>query len=134
MSTPRHSRQPVDTVRELWDRFQARDWPGARALLADDLIVELPATGERFTSADTFVEFNATYPEGWAIQVQRVVSGGPALTPGGDEADLVVSEAQVPQEHVGVFAVVQLAWVRDSRIVAAREFWVVCGGEEPPAW
>jgi hypothetical protein len=42
-------------VRALWNFIEARDWPGARALLADDLIVELPATGERFTSADAFV-------------------------------------------------------------------------------
>jgi hypothetical protein len=33
-----------------------------------------------------------------------------------------------------VFAVAQFAWVRDARVVAAREFWVTCAGEEPPSW
>jgi ketosteroid isomerase-like protein len=130
-----HSNCPaVDTVRALWDRIEARDWARARTLLADNLIVELPATGERFTSADAFVAFNATYPEGWTIQVQRVVCGGPSTAPGDDAADLVISEVQVPQESVGVFAVAQFAWVRDARVVAAREFWVTCGAEEPPSW
>jgi ketosteroid isomerase-like protein len=134
MSTPHRSCPAVDTVRALWDLFEARDWTRARALLSDDLVVELPATGERFTSADAFVAFNATYPEGWKIQVQRVVCGGPSTAPGGDVADLVISEVQVPQESVGLFAVAQFAWVRDTRIAAAREFWVTCGGEEPPSW
>jgi ketosteroid isomerase-like protein len=134
MPTPHPDCQAADTVRALWNLFEARDWRGARALLSDDLLVELPATGERFTSADAFVAFNATYPEGWAIQLQRVVCGGASTTPSGDAADLVISEVQVPQGGVGVFAVAQFAWVRDGQIVAAREFWVTCGAEEPPSW
>jgi ketosteroid isomerase-like protein len=134
MPRPHPSCPAVGTVRALWDRFEARDWAGARALLSDDLIVELPATGERFTAADAFVEFNATYPEGWTIQVQRVVCGGASTTPSGEPADLVISEVQVPQESVGVFAVAQFAWVCDAKVVAAREFWVTCGAEEPPSW
>lgn len=114
--------------------MEARDWLATRALLQADLVVELPATGERFISADAYVAFNATYPEGWRIQAQRVVCGGASTAPGGETAELVVSEVQVPQEGVGVFAVAQFAWTRDARIVAMREFWVTCGGEEPPSW
>jgi ketosteroid isomerase-like protein len=133
--TTQHSNCPaVGVVRALWDLFEARDWLAARALLSDELVAELPATGERFTTADAFIAFNATYPEGWTIQVQRVVCGGSSIAPSGDGADLVVSEVQVPQENVAVFAVAQFAWVRDDRIVAVREFWVTCGGEEPPSW
>jgi hypothetical protein len=101
MSTPHRDCQAVDTVLALWNLFEARDWPGARALLADDVVVEWPATGERFTSADAFVAVNATYPEGWTIQVQRVVCGGASTALSGG-ADLVISEVQVPQEGVGV--------------------------------
>jgi hypothetical protein len=102
--------------------------------MSDDLLVELPATGERFVGADAFMAFNATYPGGWTIQVQRVVCGGPSTAPSGDAADLIISEVQVPQDGVGLFAVAQFAWVCDARIVSAREFWVTCGGEEPPSW
>jgi ketosteroid isomerase-like protein len=134
MSPSHRDCRAVDTVLALWNLFEARDWPGVRALLSDDLVVELPATGERFTGADDFVAFNATYPEGWTIQVQRVVCGGASTAPNGGVAELVISEVQVPQDGVGVFAVAQFAWVRDARIVAAREFWVTCGAEEPPSW
>ena len=132
--TPHPNCPAVDTVRALWDLLEARDWSGTRALLSDDLVVELPATGERFTSADAFVAFNSTYPEGWTIQVQQVLCGGPSTTPSGNPADLVISEVQVPQKGVGLFAVAQLAWVSDAQIVAAREYWVTCSGEEPPSW
>lgn len=111
-----------------------RDWAKVRALLSADLVVELPATGERFTTAAAFLEFNATYPDGWRIQVQRVLCGGPSTAPNGEPADLVVSEIQVPHEGVGVFAVAQFAWVVGTRIVAARELWVTCAGEQPPHW
>ena len=124
----------VDTVRRFWELLEARDWTSARALLGEGLVVDLPATGERFTSSDAFLEFNATYPDGWTIQVQRVVCGGPSVTPSGEAAHLVVSEVQVPQEGAGVFAVAQFAWVRRTQMVAAREFWVTCAGEQPPPW
>ena len=123
----------VDVVGTVWGRFEARDWTAARAVLADDLVVELPATGERFTSADAFIEFNSRYPEGWTLQVQRVVSAGRSTALDGGDAELVVSEVQVPHEGVGLFAVVQLARVRDALVVSAREFWVT-RGDEAPAW
>jgi ketosteroid isomerase-like protein len=120
-------------VSTIWDCFEARNWAAARALMADDLVVELPATGERFRSADAYVAFNAEYPEGWTLQVHRVVSAGRSAALDGGEAELVVSEVQVPHDGVGLFAVAQLAWVRDGLLVSAREFWVTCG-EDAPAW
>src|SRR6476619_6566456 len=86
----------VAVVDGVWRHLEARDWPAARALLADDLVVELPATGERFTSADAFIAFNSHYPDGWSLEVQRVVPGGRSAALDGGEAELVVSEVQVP--------------------------------------
>jgi hypothetical protein len=40
MSMPHGDCQAADTVRALWNFIEARDWADARALLADDLIVE----------------------------------------------------------------------------------------------
>lgn len=120
-------------MRTIWDRFEARDWASARALMADDLVVELPATGERFRTADAYIAFNAEYPEGWTLDVHRVVSAGTSTALDGSEAELVVSEVQVPHDGAGLFAVAQLAWVRDGVLVSAREFWVTCG-EDAPAW
>ncbi len=53
----------------------AHDWSGLRALLADDVSVELVHTGERF-DADAFVALNRDYPGDWVFHVDEVVDGG----------------------------------------------------------
>ncbi len=115
-----------EIVTLFWERIQARDWGGVHALLAPDVVLEYPATGERFEGADTVVAINRQYPEGWSIHVQRVVAG--------PDGDTVVSEVEVPQDGVGIFAAASFWQVRDGVITAGREYWVMCGGEEPPAW
>ena len=40
------------TMRALWAHFQARDWAGARALLADDAQLYWRASGEHLLDAD----------------------------------------------------------------------------------
>ena len=52
-----------------------RDWPGLRALLADDATVTLLHTGERL-GADAFVAFNRDYPGAWVFHADEVVDGG----------------------------------------------------------
>ncbi|WP_435886121.1 hypothetical protein [Streptomyces erythrochromogenes] len=34
-------------VEALWERIQARDWDGVAGLVAEDAVVEWPASGER---------------------------------------------------------------------------------------
>ena len=60
------------TVRCLWAHFQARDWPGARALLADNATLYWRASGEHLLDADAIVRVNAIYPEGWALHIGQV--------------------------------------------------------------
>jgi ketosteroid isomerase-like protein len=114
----------VDVVRSFWAAITARDWAGMAALLHPDVIVAWPATGERFVGRDNVVAVNAEYPEGWSIQVLRVM---------GDE-EIVVSEVEVPHEGLGVFRAASFWTVRDGVIVAGTEYWVGVGAEEPPAW
>jgi ketosteroid isomerase-like protein len=111
-------------VRDLWGAIQARDWDALGALLADDVRVEWPAARERFVGREAFVAVQSRYPEGWTIRPVRVVSAG----------DVVVSEVEVPHPGLGLFAVASFWWVRDGVVVAAREYWVTVGGEDPPAW
>jgi ketosteroid isomerase-like protein len=115
-----------EVVREFLTRMQARDWEGAHGLLAPDVVVEWPATGERFAGADAVVAVNRDYPEGWSIDVVGVVEATDGRT--------VLSEIEVPQEDVGVFAAASVWDVTGGVIVRGREYWVQCGGEEPPAW
>ena len=42
-------------MRSLWGRVQARDWDGARGLLADGMVCRWPHSDERFEGADVFI-------------------------------------------------------------------------------
>lgn len=108
----------------MWRAMQERDWAAVRAVLADDLVVEWPASSERIVGAERFVGFNAAYPEGWTIDVLRLVEDG----------DVVVSEVEVPHVDVGVFRTVGFWTVRHGRIVHGREYWKRVGEDPTPEW
>jgi ketosteroid isomerase-like protein len=115
-----------EVVTLFWERMQARDWAGVAALLAPGVVLEYPATGERFEGAEAVVAINREYPEGWSIHLHRIVAG--------PDGDSVVSEVEVSQDGVGTFAAASFWQVRDEVITAGREYWVMCAGEEPPPW
>ncbi len=115
---------PQDVVQRFWAAIAARDWASMADLLHPDVVVEWPASGERIVGRDNVVAVNREYPEGWAIDVLRVI---------GDD-DVVVSEVEVPHQGLGVFRAASFWTVRDGLIVSGREYWIGVGAEEPPAW
>ncbi|MEU7110816.1 nuclear transport factor 2 family protein [Streptomyces sp. NPDC046182] len=116
--------ESTEIVRGFWDRMQARDWAGLAALLADDLVVEWPVSGERIVGRENFVRVNAEYPEGWSIRVLRVVAQG----------EDVVSEVEVPHETMGVHRVASFWTVRNGTITGGREYWTEVGADPSPEW
>ncbi|MDP3610758.1 MAG: GNAT family N-acetyltransferase [Rubrivivax sp.] len=113
---------PRAVVRELWARFQARDWAGARQLVHDDAVIQWPATGEQLVGGDTFIAVNAQYPEGWTVHLLDVQ----ALL---DGRVLSMTRVEHPPHNFLVQATVR---VRDGRIAHGLELWATC--EKPPAW
>jgi ketosteroid isomerase-like protein len=106
-------------VARLWEAFEARDWDAAQALLHDDVIVEWPHSGERFTSADAFIEMNRRHPApNWHIHVRRIIT----------EGDTVVSEVWVPTDTQPAF-VTSFFELRDGRIAKITEYWLDCEPE-----
>ena len=116
--------EPSKAVEAFWDRMQARDWKGLGELLAEDLVVEWPVSGERIEGRENFVRINAEYPEGWAIKVLRIVTDG----------EVVVSEVEVPHDAMGVHRVVSFWTVRGGTIVDGREYWTELGSDPSPEW
>jgi ketosteroid isomerase-like protein len=116
--------EPTDVVRQLWARIQARDWAGYADLLADEVVMDWPATAERFVGRSDLVRVNADYPEGWSIHVRRVLGDG----------DLVASEVDVPHPGLGTFAAASFFRVQDGLVKSVREYWVTVGGEAAPDW
>ena len=115
--------EPGEVVAELWGRVQARDWVGVADLLAEDFVLEWPHDLIRLSGRANFVEFNRSYPEGWSIEVLRIVS----------EGSTVVSEVRVPHPTVGPYYALSFYVVDDGRITSAREYWVSEAYEEPSA-
>ncbi len=58
------------------ERTERRDWPGLRALLAEDVVYEMPQTRERLRGQATFLQFNQTYPGDWHLTPRRIVADG----------------------------------------------------------
>ncbi|MGV9232386.1 nuclear transport factor 2 family protein [Streptomyces nigra] len=116
--------EPSKTVQLLWDRMQARDWAGVGALLADDVTVDWPVSGERIRGRENYVRVNAEYPEGWSIKVLRIVASGHE----------VVSEVEVPHDSMGIHRVASFWRVRDGQITEGREYWTELGADPSPEW
>ncbi|WP_277212792.1 nuclear transport factor 2 family protein [Isoptericola croceus] len=115
---------PAEVVTALWERMEGRDWEGLAELLAPDVVVEWPVTGERFVGRGNVVAVNREYPEGWHIRVLRVIAAG----------EDVVSEVEVPQLGVGVFRAASFWTVRGGQVIAGTEYWTERGGDPAPAW
>jgi ketosteroid isomerase-like protein len=111
-----------EVVEELWRRIEARDWDGAAELVADDAVIEWPHSRERMRGKN-FIEVNRIYPEGWSIEVLRVLEAG----------DIVVSEVRVPHD-TSEFWASSLFEVRNEKIVGGREYWVESPTHDVPQW
>jgi ketosteroid isomerase-like protein len=110
-------------VRRLWERMEARDWPGVAACLAEDLAIDWPHSGERIRGRDSYVEIMRNYPEGWSARVDRVIDSG----------DEVAAEIRVEHDG-GVFHAPSFYQVRDGVIVGGTEYWIRAGWFDPPEW
>jgi len=109
-------------VGALWDRFEQRDWTGARALLADDAVMTWVCTAERFHGGDAVIAVNAAYPEGWSIHLLD-------CTPLADGRILSLVRVEHPPQ---CFFATSLFRIEDGLITGIEEYWATA--EAPPAW
>lgn len=58
------------------DSAERRDWEGFGALLAEDVVYEMPQSRERIRGKSAFLQFNMEYPGDWHLQVRQVVADG----------------------------------------------------------
>ena len=113
----------VETVHAMWQRFEARDWAGARALLRDDAQLHWPTSGEHLLDADAAIRVQAIYPEGWRIHVIAV----DAMADG-----RVHSIVEVRHGSQRFFANSRFGFDEAGRISEITEYWGTF--ETPPDW
>jgi hypothetical protein len=61
---------------EYVERLERRDWAGLTALLAEDVVYELPQSRERIRGRPAFLRFNIEYPGDWHLRIRRAVADG----------------------------------------------------------
>ena len=106
--------QAKKLVADLWDRLQARDWDRLRDLLAGDFVLDWPNAQISIRGRENFVDFNRNYPEGWSIEVLRIIGEGNAA----------VSEVRVPHPDVGPHYALSFFEAKDGVLARGREYWV----------
>ena len=113
---------PEQLVRELYERYQARNWSDAALLLREDATVDMPATNEQLLGRDQVIGMQRDYPEPWGdLQVLRVL--------GIERSAVAELEVVAPTT---VFRCAAFWDVDDGLLHRGVEYWVTVGGEEPP--
>ena len=113
-----------ELVETLWRSMAARDWEAAGRLLADDLEIYWPHSGETINGRKNYIGINREYPEGWSIELTRVLAAG-------DEAAV---EVRVPHQTLGPSLVAGFYRVSNGLISGGTEYWVDEGSQTPPDW
>lgn len=102
-----------EVVRLFWERANARDWTAMGRLLAPTLRYEVPQTREFIAGREGFVDFFATWPAPWRVEIERLVAAD-----GGDLAlEMRFQDGGAPQTAVGFYR------VEAGLITQIREFW-----------
>lgn len=109
-------RATADEVRSLVRAFagslERRDWNAFAALLADDVVYELPQTRERIRGRERYVRFNAEYPGDWHVQ--------PVLVLGDEHHGCLLFSWTLDDESMLAVAFFE---VRNSLIVKVTDLW-----------
>ena len=110
-------------VERLWTAIQARDWVAAREQLAENVTIDWPATGERFSGRERYLEVQRIYPKGWSIEVRTLVQ----------EGSRVAVEVRVPHGDE-VFFCAAFYEVEAGMIGRGVEHWSAGRASSPPSW
>ena len=99
-------------VAAYFERMGGRDWDGFGELLAEDVVYEMPQTGERICGRDRVVRFNREYPGDWRLKVTRLIVDG---TTAAGSMNFTVGD----EELVGLV----YFEVADGLIARVTDFW-----------
>lgn len=101
-------------VREFWRLMATNDFHAVAAVLAPDLVMEWPQSGERIRGAANFCRMNAEYPAAgpWRFAVNRLVADGDVAV-----TQVSLTDGVQSGEPISFFT------VTDGRIARLVEYW-----------
>jgi ketosteroid isomerase-like protein len=90
------------------------DFHAVKTVLAPDLVVEWPQSGERMRGPENFARMNAEYPTAgrWTFTINRLVAGGEQVV-----TQVSVTDGTQSAEPISFFT------VRAGKIVHMVEYW-----------
>ena len=109
-------------ARALYTAYQARDWATAETFLHPDVVLDMPATGERLVGREQVLRFQREYPEPWGELVVRRALG--------DESS-AAAEVEIRAPDGGVFRMAAIWGLRDGLLASGDG--VLGGSGWPPA-
>jgi hypothetical protein len=116
-------REAVGLVTAYWTAAEARDWDAFGALVAEDVIYEVPQSRERVQGRAAYIRFNRDgFPGDWHLRIVKIVGGERAAASWIEFTD----EDGMTQPGLCFFEI-----DRDGRISRISDFWPE--PYEPPA-
>jgi len=137
--------------RQLIERYAKahteQDWPAASEMMAPDLVVTYPQSGETFRGRDNYVKMLATYPgdlesnadltittvrlrtESVHVMTSPIAAPTITVTEAGDD---FIIEGIVKYPDGGIYNVVGIIELGGGKVVT--ETWYFAAPFEPPAW
>jgi ketosteroid isomerase-like protein len=64
------------TVERFIDSLERRDWEAWAALLAPDVVYELPQSRERIRGRERYLQFNQEFPGDWHLELKVAIADG----------------------------------------------------------
>ncbi|WP_442813395.1 nuclear transport factor 2 family protein [Streptomyces sp. NBC_01754] len=110
-------------VQAYWAAANARDWDAFAAVLADDVVHDLPQSRERIRGKERYVAFNRACPGERHTRIERLVADGEEP----QAAARTLVTAGLDQMHAVHF----FTFDAEGRITSVTDFWPE--PYEPPA-
>ncbi|WP_127997189.1 nuclear transport factor 2 family protein [Piscinibacter defluvii] len=101
-------------VREFWHLMGTNDFHSVKAVLAPELVVEWPQSGERMRGPENFARMNAEYPTAgrWRFSINHLIASGEEVV-----TQVSLTDGAQSAEPVSFFT------VRAGKVVRLVEYW-----------
>ncbi len=107
-----------EIIKKFWECIDKARFDALAQIMAEDAVVILPNTRERFLGRNAYIAFNKDYPGRWFAEVEKTVEAG----------DVIVTAVKIYNEENASLYVTSFFKIKDGKICELTEYW----GENGP--